>query len=133
MMLSKKTGDKAFEVDMLLFASKVEIAHTLRQAQSVAPSDGRKLKMLEDGCARALKSAGEGLKLARRLNSSTLIAAALYEVAKAKQIGQRTDDAFASASDAIKVFRGNGDVAGEVACMILQAEVLVMKKELDTA
>merc|ERR1712151_971491 len=129
--LVRRFEDKRFQVEILNLVSQAHLAVGAKEGAGKKDSDIS--KFLRKGAEKALKSAQEALKTAKKSDDKSLIAASIYMIGTAQMVSGRMDAALKAADEAAPIFTQLGDKGGELACVILHAEVYTLKGDTEKA
>jgi tetratricopeptide (TPR) repeat protein len=129
--LMKKIQDQRGEAESLILASQVQVKVAMKQGNAAAEQDTYRV-MSREG-EKALKHAQEAVKIGKKLKDNALTASAVYQCATAQLIAYRIKQALSLADDAAARFLALGDQAGQLASVILRAEILASDGQEDKA
>ena len=121
--LCKRSGDKHAECNAWILLSSSLCEHFLQDGQAT----------MEKKRTKALKPAQEALSMARRLNSSQLVAHALHQVGTVHMLTGRIGDAMQAANEARTIFYKAGDKVNEASVVMLIAETSYAAGKEDSA
>lgn len=119
LVLIRKDQDRSGEVSALLLFSQALAAQAMKEAASAADA-ARTLTRLG---GKAVKVAQDALKVAKRLGNRHVIADAMYNVSNMQMVAAQFDESLVTADACALSFRELHDKPGEIAAVLLRAEV----------